>query len=243
MEAIERAAAALRDARFVAVLTGAGVSAESGVPTFRDAQTGLWAKYDPRELATPEAFARNPKLVWEWYAQRRAMISKVDPNAAHTALVEIESRVPGFLLATQNVDGLHRRAGSLKLVELHGNILRVRCSGCGVHARVWSDESPPRCEGCDAYLRPDVVWFNELLPEDAQGAASDAAERCDVYVVAGTSAEVYPAAALPYAALRNGARVIEVNPDATPLTSSATFALHGKAGDVLPRLVRAAFAA
>ncbi len=146
MEAIERAAAALRDARFVAVLTGAGVSAESGVPTFRDAQTGLWAKYDPRELATPEAFARNPKLVWDWYAERRAMISKVDPNAAHTALVEIESRVPGFLLATQNVDGLHRRAGSRKLVELHGNIVRVRCSGCGVHARVWSDESPPRCE-------------------------------------------------------------------------------------------------
>src|SRR5512132_3070247 len=159
MNDMDAAASALRDARFVAVLTGAGVSAESGVPTFRDAQTGLWAKYDPRELATPEAFARNPKLVWEWYAQRRAMVSKAVPNAAHTALADLEQRVSGFLLATQNVDGLHRRAGSRKLVELHGNILRVRCSSCGVHAKEWGSGSPPRCDLCDAYLRPDVVWF------------------------------------------------------------------------------------
>jgi NAD-dependent protein deacetylase/lipoamidase len=241
MQEIDKAARALRDARFVAVLTGAGVSAESGVPTFRDAQSGLWAKYDPRELATPEAFARNPKLVWDWYAQRRAMVAKVEPNPAHAAIAELEQRVPGFLLATQNVDGLHRRAGSRKLVELHGNILRVRCAACGVHASEWSHDRPPRCQLCDAYLRPDVVWFNELLPEDAQSAAADAAARCDVYIVAGTSAEVYPAAALPYAALRNGACVIEVNPATTPLTSSATIALHGKAGDLLPRLVRAAF--
>ena len=241
MDAFEEAVPALRNARFVAVLTGAGVSAESGVPTFRDAQTGLWAKYDPHELATPEAFARNPKLVWDWYAQRRAMLAQVSPNPAHVALAALEQRVPGFLLATQNVDGLHRRAGSRKLVELHGNILRVRCSACGAHATAWKDESPPRCEICEAYLRPDVVWFNELLPEDAQAAATEAAARCDVYVVAGTSAEVYPAAALPLAALRNGACVIEVNPGTTPLTSSATVALRGKAGDVLPRLVKAAF--
>jgi NAD-dependent deacetylase len=241
MNDMDAAVSALRDARFVAVLTGAGVSAESGVPTFRDAQTGLWAKYDARELATPEAFARNPKLVWDWYAQRRAMVSKAVPNAAHTALAELEQRVSGFLLATQNVDGLHRRAGSRKLVELHGNILRVRCSSCGVRAKEWGSGSPPRCDLCDAYLRPDVVWFDERLPAEAQGSAEDAASRCDVYIVAGTSAEVYPAAALPYAALRNGACVIEVNPHSTPLTASATVALHGKAGDVLPRLVSAAF--
>jgi NAD-dependent deacetylase len=240
-DGFEQAARALRDARFVAVLTGAGVSAESGVPTFRDAQTGLWARYDPRELATPEAFARNPALVWDWYAQRRAMLSKVEPNPAHFALAGIEQRVPGFLLATQNVDGLHRRAGSRKLVELHGNILRVRCSACGMRAEAWGDGSPPRCRACDGYLRPDVVWFNEMLPEDAQAAAAEAASRCDVYIVAGTSAEVYPAAALPYAALRHGACVIEVNPDATPLTPSASIALQGKAGEVLPRLAGIAF--
>lgn len=241
MDALDTSARALREARYVAVLTGAGVSADSGVPTFRDAQTGLWAKYDPHELATPEAFARNPKLVWDWYAERRAMIARVDPNPAHYALAELEGLVPGFLLATQNVDGLHRRAGSRKLVELHGNILRVRCSACGIHADTWSDASPPPCASCGAHLRPDVVWFNELLPADAQSAASDAAKACDVYLVAGTSAEVYPAAALPRIALRNGACVIEVNPDTTPLTDSATCSLRGKAGDVLPQLVRAAF--
>jgi NAD-dependent deacetylase len=241
MDGLDIAAHALRDARFVAVLTGAGVSAESGVPTFRDAQTGLWAKYDPRDLATPEAFARDPRLVWDWYAERRTMLAGVRPNPAHVALAELEQRARGYLLATQNVDGLHYRAGSRKLVELHGNILRVRCSGCGAHAAEWSGDSPPRCGLCGAYLRPDVVWFNELLPEDAQSAAADAAGRCDVYIVAGTSAEVYPAAALPYAALRNGACVIEVNPHDTPLTASTTVALHGKAGEVLPRLVREAF--
>jgi len=243
MSGFDASALALRNARFVAVLTGAGVSAESGVPTFRDAQSGLWAKYDPHELATPEAFARNPKLVWDWYAARRAMIAKVDPNPAHYALAELETLVPGFLLATQNVDGLHRRAGSRKLVELHGNILRVRCSSCGAFADTWSDASPPPCAACGAHLRPDVVWFNEILPADAQSAASDAAASCDVYLVAGTSAEVYPAAALPRTALRNGACVIEVNAGTTPLTASATCSLRGKAGEVLPRLVRAAFGA
>jgi NAD-dependent deacetylase len=237
---IDAPARAVRNARFVAVLTGAGVSAESGVPTFRDAQTGLWAKYDPHELATPEAFARNPKLVWNWYAERRAMVAQVAPNVAHVALAELERRAPDYLLATQNVDGLHERAGSRKLVELHGSILRVRCSSCGLRAREWTSDSPPHCTACGAYLRPDVVWFNELLPGEAMAAASDAAARCDVYLVAGTSAEVYPAAALPRTALRNGACVIEVNPDETPLTASATFSLRGRAGDVLPRLVRAA---
>src|SRR5262245_37061047 len=153
---------ALRNARRVAVLTGAGVSAESGVPTFRDAQTGLWAKYDPRELATPDAFARNPKLVWDWYAARRAMLAKVKPNPAHFAIAELERRVPQFLLATQNVDGLHQRAGSVAMVELHGNIARVKCSREGTLVAQWSEaqaDEPPRCPACGAYLRPDVVWF------------------------------------------------------------------------------------
>jgi len=232
---------ALRDARFVAVLTGAGVSAESGVPTFRDAQSGLWAKYDPRELATPEAFERNPKLVWDWYSERRAKVAAVAPNLAHFALADLERRVPGFLLATQNVDGLHARAGSRKLVELHGNITRVKCSRCHAIADSWSDASPPRCVACNAYLRPDVVWFYELLPADAEAAAEQAARECDVYIVAGTSGEVYPAAELPARARHAGARVVEVNPTATPLSAIAHDKLRGPAGVVIPALLRAAF--
>jgi len=241
---VAAAAAALRDARFVAVLTGAGVSAESGVPTFRDALTGLWATFDPRELATPAAFARNPKRVWDWYAERRAQLARVAPNPAHYALVDIERRVPRFLLATQNVDGLHARAGSRALVELHGNLARVRCSACAREASRWdvpTDDAPPRCAACGAFLRPDVVWFEELLPAQALATAEHAADECDVMLVVGTSAEVYPAAALPDAARAAGACVIEVNLAATPLTPRADMALTGRAGEVLPALVRAAW--
>src|SRR5262245_33649627 len=241
---IDAAAARLNRARFVAVLTGAGISAESGVPTFRDALTGLWAKFDPQELATPGAFARDPKRVWDWYAERRAQVASVAPNAAHHALVEIERRVPRFLLATQNVDGLHARAGSRSLVELHGNIARVRCSACARVEPRWDeplDALPPRCTYCGAFLRPDVVWFEELLPERAIAAAEDAARECDVLLVVGTSAEVYPAAALPDTARAAGACVIEINPDTTPLTPLADFALRGRAGSVLPALARAAW--
>ncbi|MFO1316907.1 MAG: NAD-dependent deacylase [Burkholderiales bacterium] len=237
-------AAALRAARFVAVLTGAGVSAESGVPTFRDAQQGLWAQFDPSELATPSAFARNPKRVWDWYAMRREMVGRVAPNPAHVALATLERRVPQFLLATQNVDGLHQRAGSERVVELHGNITRVRCSREGTVVARWdegAENAPPRCPQCGAFLRPDVVWFEELLPPEALAAAEDAARRCDVLIVAGTSAEVYPAAALPNAALRRGARVVEVNPNATPLSAEVHDVLRGPAGVVLPALVAAAF--
>jgi NAD-dependent deacetylase len=237
-------AGALRNARYVAVLTGAGVSAESGVPTFRDAQTGLWAKYDPQEIATPQAFARNPKLVWDWYAERRAKLATVAPNPAHRALAELEQRAPQFLLATQNVDGLHARAGSRKLVELHGNIARVKCSRCATVAASWDEterDEPPRCASCGGYLRPDVVWFCELLPAQAQAAAEQAARECDVYLVAGTSGEVYPAAELPERARRAGARVIEVNPQPTPLSDIAHDVLRGPAGVVLPALLRAAF--
>ncbi len=236
--------AALRAARFVAVLTGAGVSAESGVPTFRDALAGLWAQYDPRELATPGAFARNPKRVWDWYAERRAMVAGVAPNPAHYALAALERRVPQFLLATQNVDGLHQRAGSERVVELHGNILRVRCSREGTVVAHWDEggaDAPPRCAACGAFLRPDVVWFEELLPPEALAAAEHAARRCDVLIVAGTSAEVYPAAALPAEALARGVRVVEVNPNETPLSTYADDVLRGPAGVVLPALVAAAF--
>ncbi len=238
--------AALSRARFVAVLTGAGISAESGVPTFRDAQTGLWARFDPRELATPEAFARNPKRIWDWYAMRRDSVARAQPNAGHRALVAIEERVPQFLLVTQNVDGLHIRAGSASVVELHGNIARVKCSREGTLVASWeepADGEPPRCAACGAFLRPDVVWFNEMLPADALARAEAAARACDVLLVIGTSAEVYPAAALPQLAQRAGAIVVEVNPDVTALTSRADFAVRGNAGDILPALVDASWPA
>ena len=242
----EALADALARARFVAALTGAGISAESGVPTFRDTLTGLWAKYDPMELATPGAFARNPKLVWDWYAMRRAMIGRVEPNAGHRALATIERRVPQFLLATQNVDGLHHRAGSVEVVELHGSITRVKCSREGTAVAQWDDPAdgqPPRCAACGAYLRPDIVWFEEMLPPAALARAETAAQACDLLLVIGTSAEVYPAAALPQRAQRAGAIVVEINTDATPLTADADFVLRGPAGSVLPALVAAAWGA
>ena len=237
---------ALRAARFVAALTGAGVSAESGVPTFRDAQTGLWAQFDPLELATPAAFARNPKRVWDWYAMRRERVGRVTPNPAHVALAVLERHAPEFLLITQNVDGLHQRAGSRRVVELHGNITRVCCSRDGTPAEHWEDTdaaAPPRCATCGAFLRPDVVWFEEMLPQDALAAAEDAASRCDILLVVGTSAGVYPAAALPTLARRHGAQVVEINTETTPLSAQADYALRGKAGIVLPTLVAAVWSA
>jgi NAD-dependent deacetylase len=234
----------LRAAKRVVALTGAGVSAESGVPTFRDALTGLWAKFDPLELATPSAFARNPGLVWDWYAARRAQVLQVEPNAGHVALAQIEARVPEFLLATQNVDGLHARAGSRNLVELHGNIARVRCSRDARIIAQWDepgDALPPRCPACGAFLRPDVVWFEEMLPTGALERAEAAARECDLLIVAGTSGEVYPAAALPQYARSSGARVVEVNPNPTPLSALAHDTLRGPAASVLPALVAAAW--
>ena len=238
--------ASLREAKLVAVLTGAGISAESGVPTFRDALTGLWAKFDPRELATPSAFERNPKLVWDWYAARRAQALAVAPNAGHAALARLEACVPDFLLATQNVDGLHARAGSAKLVELHGNIARVRCSREARIVERWDeagDGLPPRCPACNAFLRPDVVWFEEMLPAAAFERAERAAHACDVLLVVGTSGEVYPAASLPQYAKARGARVVEVNPHDTPLSRLADDTLRGPSGAILPALVEAAFPA
>jgi NAD-dependent deacetylase len=231
---------ALRDAHSVVALTGSGVSAESGVPTFREAQSGLWERYDPQELATPEAFDRDPRLVWEWYEWRRKLVLEAEPNPGHLALAELERRTPNFTLITQNVDGLHERAGSRAVIELHGNILRSKCSREGVMAEPedHDEDMPPRCPRCGANLRPDVVWFGEMLPPGALHAASEAARGCDLFLSVGTSSLVYPAAALPYEALETGATLVEVNPSETPLTQYATFALQSRAGDALPNLLR-----
>ncbi|HEX9179576.1 MAG TPA: NAD-dependent deacylase [Burkholderiales bacterium] len=241
MEIPASLANALRAARSVAVLTGAGISAESGVPTFRDAMTGLWARYNPEDLATPEAFLRDPKLVWEWYEWRRGLVAKAQPNPGHRALAELERRVPDFTLTTQNVDGLHRRAGSRRVLELHGNITRHKCFDEGTPVESWADTGsvPPLCPRCGGYLRPDVVWFGEMLPEAALEAALEAARRCELFLCVGTSTVVQPAASLPFEALRAGAQVLEVNPDATPLTPHAAWSLRGPAGMVLPELLAA----
>lgn len=231
----------LRAARRVVALTGAGVSAESGIPTFRDAPSGLWARFKPEDLATPEAFRRDPKLVWDWYAMRRSRLREVNPNPAHVALAAMERCVPEFLLVTQNVDGLHQRAGSIRVCELHGNITRTKCFEENTVVEAWAetDEVPPRCPRCGGRLRPDVVWFNEALPEEELREAMEASRSCDVFLSIGTSALVSPAAWLPMEALRRGAFVVEVNPVATPLTPRASFFLQGAAGVVLPALVAA----
>lgn len=231
---------ALRSAHSVVVLTGAGISAESGVPTFRDAQTGLWAKYSPEDLATPEAFQHNPRLVWEWYAWRRELVGQAHPNPGHLALVELEQRVPQFTLITQNVDSLHHRAGSQAVVELHGNISRIICSEERRVVETWGgdDELPPRCPKCGSYLRPDVVWFGETLPQAALEEALEAAALADVFLSIGTSGLVQPAASLPMIAREYGATVVEINPDTTPLTRQVTYALQGPAGQVLPELLK-----
>jgi NAD-dependent deacetylase len=237
----DRLITAMRAARRVVALTGAGVSAESGVPTFRDAQTGLWADFKPEELATPEAFRANPRRVWEWYAWRRERVRSVQPNAGHIALAVMETRVPHFLLVTQNVDGLHRRAGSRRVVELHGNLERVKCFEDEAPVEDWTEsgEVPPLCPRCGGWLRPDVVWFGEMLPEGAFAESVTATEQCEVFLSIGTSTLVQPAADLPRLAQANGALVVEVNPEATPLSAWADVSLRGKAGEILPALVAA----
>ena len=235
--------AAVRNAGSVAALTGSGISAESGVPTFREAQTGLWARFDPTELATLEAFERDPHLVWEWYAWRRELVANAAPNPGHEALAELERLLPEFALITQNVDGLHRRAGSHRVIELHGNILRSKCSreDAAIEPREVGTEIPPSCSRCGAPLRPDVVWFGEMLPTEALEEASQAAQTCDLFLSVGTSGLVQPAASLPFEALRNETLLVEVNPNETPLTRHATYSLRGRAGEVLPALVDAIY--
>lgn len=231
---------ALRASSQVAVLTGAGVSQESGLRTFRDSQTGLWAQYKPAELASPEAFARDPRLVWDWYAWRREAIKSVRPNAGHYAIAEMAKHIPLFTLITQNVDGLHALAGSAGILELHGNIQRVRCADCSRFSDLWDEESEgvPRCRVCGGLLRPDVVWFGEALPRGVLEAAVGAARRCGLFFSIGTSGVVQPAASLAFAAHNRGALVVEINMEPTPLTPKTDYFLQGRSGEILPALVK-----
>jgi len=233
----------LSGAKSICVLTGAGVSQESGVPTFRGAD-GLWKKYRAEDLATPEAFARNPLLVWEWYAWRRELIHRAQPNAAHFALAQLEETfAPAgagkFTLLTQNVDGLHERAGSRNVVRLHGDIWQLRCPSCGAERQDYAvplEPFPPRC-ACSSLMRPGVVWFGEPLPQQAWEKAAVAAGSAEVFLVIGTSALVHPAAALPLLGKQNGARLIEINPAPTPLSPLADLAIRGKAAEVFGGLI------
>ena len=227
----------VRECRSLCVLSGAGVSAESGVPTFRGPE-GLWRLRDPMSLATSEAFAEDPKEVWEWYQWRRQRIRDCAPNPGHAALAAVEAAKPDFLLITQNVDGLHRAAGSRRVAEIHGNIWVVRCVGCGAQRYEQGDFTvlPPRCDGCGGLLRPGVVWFGEMLPREASETATNMLTRCEVLIVAGTSAVVAPASGYAVVAKRRGARVIEVNPDETPVSAVCDATFRGKSGEVLPAL-------
>ena len=236
---IASAATALATARRVCVLTGAGVSAESGIPTFRDAMTGLWSRFRPEELATPEAFERDPAFVWRWYEERRRRITAAEPNPGHFAIAELERRVPVLTLVTQNVDGLHQRAGSRNVHEYHGSLMRDRCTVEGTVATRADGPSstPPRCSRCGGLLRPDVVWFGEPIPEAPMRTAHEAAAACEVFVSVGTSSVVYPAAGLAEVARDAGATIVEVNPDLTALSDAADIRLAGAAGSMLPRVV------
>jgi len=234
---LEQARALVQRASSIAILTGAGISAESGIPTFRGA-AGLWKQFRPEDLATPQAFRRDPNVVWEWYDWRRSQIDQAAPNAGHLALADLERRVPSLALVTQNVDGLHQKAGSRSVIEVHGSIWALRCSQC---ERSWVDRSVPlplvpHC-ACGAMARPGVVWFGEQLPREPWLAAEKAAVGCDVFLVVGTSAAVYPAAGLADTARSAGAKVIEVNLDKTGISDMVYFSLIGLAGDILPKLV------
>jgi NAD-dependent deacetylase len=225
-------------ARSIVVLTGAGISAESGVPTFRGAG-GLWRDYRPEDLATPEAFAADPRLVWEWYAWRRSLIASARPNPGHDALAALERRGPGFTLITQNVDGLHALAGSRSVLEIHGSLWRTRCVRCADRREdraAPGSEIPPRCS-CGGLLRPDVVWFGEALPEDLLLRSIAAVEACDLMLVVGTSGVVQPAASFAGTALARGVPVVEINLDPTPLSSQATISIQGRSGILLPELI------
>jgi len=233
-----RAAEFLAAARKIVVLTGAGVSKESGIPTFRDAQTGLWAQYDPQKLATAEGFLRDPSLVWRWYDFRRKMIRDIKPNAGHFALAEMERMFSQFKLLTQNIDGLHRAAGSTQLIELHGSIDRFKCFDRGHSAQdvLFELEEPPLCE-CGSLIRPDIVWFGEALDGHSLQESFRLSESADVFIVVGTSALVYPAASFPLVASDHGAKVIECNMEETPIAEVADVFLEGPSGNTLPNLV------
>jgi len=258
---IEKSRIFLQNAKSICILTGAGISAESGLKTFRDAG-GLWEDHAIEKVATPEGFAEDPRLVWEFYNARRKAAHKATPNAAHLALSRLEQgrrhrakqkgkptqgngngaahRVPEPLtLLTQNIDGLHQQAGSKNVIELHGSIWKVRCTGCGVVSSEFPIELPilPHCEKCGKLLRPHVVWFGESLESDVLDAAETAIEECDLFLVIGTSAVVQPAASYPFLAARRGVPVIEVNKEKTPVTAVAVLSLQGLAGEILPKII------
>lgn len=238
MSAIETVQGWLSEADRIVVLTGAGISAESGVPVFRGAG-GLWRQHRPEDLATPQAFARDARLVWEWYDWRRSRVAQAKPNPGHHALAQLERMVPDFTLITQNVDGLHDRAGSRHTLKLHGDVWWLRCTGCGqqsCNTDVPLAELPPHCR-CGALLRPAVVWFGEALSADVLQAAAEAAACAQIFLVIGTSALVQPAASLPLTAQQNGARLVEINPERTPLSAHADVNLLGPAGELLPQLL------
>ena len=229
----------LKDAGRVVVFTGAGISVESGVPTFRGDE-GLWKKFKPEELANIDAFMRNPELVWQWYQHRREVISSVKPNAGHYAIAAMDARYPSCVVVTQNIDNLHRRAGSRTVHELHGNIERDFCMECRTPAapgEIAGQAGSPRCTACGGLVRPDVVWLGEMLPEEDWNAGVAAAEQADLFFAVGTSSVVYPAATLPTIARRAGAYLVEVNIERTDLSPTADEVLLGKAGEILPALL------
>jgi NAD-dependent deacetylase len=244
-EMIER----LRKAQHIAVFTGAGVSQESGIPTFRDALTGLWEKYDAELLATPQAFAKEPDLVWGWYEWRRALALRCQPNPAHDAIVSIAAKVSKLTVITQNVDDLHERAGSTNVIHLHGSLHAPRCKACGRSHALSPDipdepdggrrQMPPKCTHCGGRIRPGVVWFGEELPSESWRQSKTAINSCNVLFSIGTSSLIYPAAELPRLAAARRACVIQVNPHVTEMDRVARFNLKGKAGEIMPALVGA----
>jgi len=243
--------ARLRAARHVIVFTGAGVSQESGIPTFRDAMTGLWSNFNPEDLATVEAFTAHPDQVWGWYEWRRKAVMITQPNPAHQAIAAMAAHVPKLTVVTQNVDDLHERAGIQGVIHLHGSLHEPRCSDCGrqyeLPAGVPDIEGdgmhvmPPRCNHCGGWVRPGVVWFGEPLPGDTWGQAKEAVRSCDLMFSIGTSAVIYPAAVMPFEAAERGACVIQVNPMPTDLDPVASFNLRGKAGEVMAAIFNAAW--
>jgi NAD-dependent deacetylase len=231
----------LARSRHVCVLTGAGISAESGIPTFRDAQQGLWARFRPEDLASRAGFEADPRRVWQWYQWRRSLVRRAEPNAGHRAIVDLARLVPRLTLVTQNVDGLHQRAGSADAIEFHGNLFTNACLDDGRPVRDVPDDvpEPQRCPRCGGWVRPGVVWFGEAIPREALAAALAAAEGCDVFFSVGTSSQVWPAAGLAEAAQDSGAMIVEINPQSTGLTSMADHVLAESASAALPKIVDA----
>lgn len=228
----------LKDAKKIVFVTGAGISQESGIPTFRGTD-GLWRKYDPMQLATIDAFYQDPKLVWEWYEDRRKNILEAKPNPGHTAIADLEKNKQVTVL-TQNIDGLHQRAGSTNVLELHGSIIRIKCTKCNFEDEIQSSFSdlPPKCDNCGSILRPDVVWFGEALPQDVWQDAIEHASSCDVMIIAGTSLVVSPANTLPLYAKQNGAILIEVNPDETVMSRDMDYSMRTTSAKGLPELLK-----